>query len=171
MRISSFLILVFSFVFIFPGLRGESKKAFGSVYLIDAKSGRPVLLDSYLKEGPLVLSFWATYCTACEKEIPEIQALIRKYPEVKLIFINIDPGKNNSDVKRLISKWGMNGTVLLDQYQIAVKHYIPELSVPATFFIKQDRIQYSFLGYDQMNFQEFEKRLAKNQNELDKSLN
>ncbi len=53
-------------------------------------------LESYISQSdhPLIISFWATYCTPCIKEIPYIQATVDqlkfKDQKVELLLVSLD---------------------------------------------------------------------------------
>jgi len=39
---------------------------------------------------PLVVNFWATWCAPCVKEMPDLDELARKYPDMHFVGIAID---------------------------------------------------------------------------------
>src|ERR1700761_8264381 len=41
-------------------------------------------------DHPLIVNFWATFCTPCIKEIPYFQSTIAQYKEVELILVSLD---------------------------------------------------------------------------------
>lgn len=43
---------------------------------------------------PLVVNFWATWCAPCVKEMPELDALQKKYPRVRFVGIGVDTADN-----------------------------------------------------------------------------
>ena len=51
-------------------------------------------LEYYIKKSdtPVVVSFWATYCVPCIKEIPYFQETVKKYKDkgVKLLLVSLD---------------------------------------------------------------------------------
>ncbi|NYT63449.1 redoxin domain-containing protein [Alcaligenaceae bacterium] len=51
--------------------------------------GRQVELTQYLGK-PLVLNFWATWCPPCVKEMPDLDALHGKYPDVHFVGLAVD---------------------------------------------------------------------------------
>ena len=57
----------------------------------------------------MILNFWATWCVPCKKEMPSLEELSRKYPEITIYPINLEkPNKEktklffeNLDIKDL----------------------------------------------------------------------
>ena len=134
----------------------------GGFFLRNLSNGKTELMRDYFNKGPVMLSFWASYCVPCAKEMPQLQDLMSKHSNVRLVFINIDSKNKLSLVKKLVGKWGVTQTVLLDQYQVAAKKYIPKLAVPATFLIGSDGyIKYSSLGYKKTTITGLKKSLKK----------
>ncbi|MBO9357020.1 redoxin domain-containing protein [Bordetella petrii] len=43
---------------------------------------------------PMVVNFWATWCAPCVKEMPELQALHQKYPDIQFVGIGVDKAEN-----------------------------------------------------------------------------
>src|SRR3977135_3287620 len=52
-------------------------------------------LDSYIRQcgHPLIVNYWATYCSPCLKEIPYLQSTVEKYRDsgVELLLVSLDP--------------------------------------------------------------------------------
>ena len=38
----------------------------------------------------MVLNFWATWCAPCKREMPSLEKLTNKYPEIKVYAINTE---------------------------------------------------------------------------------
>jgi len=47
------------------------------------------------KGNIMILNFWATWCTPCKKEMPSLEELSKKYPEILIYPINLE--KPNQD--------------------------------------------------------------------------
>ena len=62
--------------------------------------GEPVALSSYAGR-PLVVNFWATWCAPCIKEMPDLDALSRKYTDMTFLGVAIDTLPN---VERFLKK-------------------------------------------------------------------
>lgn len=46
------------------------------------------------KGQPIVVNFWATWCAPCVKEMPALDALQKKYPQVRFVGIGVDSAAN-----------------------------------------------------------------------------
>ena len=106
-----------------------------------------------------IISFWATYCKPCKKEIPELEKLIENYSvNTRLILVSID--KEGQDiVAPHVAQAGYKNTVLLDPFQQTAKKYMVE-SVPALFLVdKEGKLQYQCYGYKDTGIDELKKIL------------
>jgi len=43
---------------------------------------------------PVVVNFWATWCPPCVKEMPDLEALHQKYPDVNFLGLAVDTAVN-----------------------------------------------------------------------------
>ena len=62
--------------------------------------GTPVPLSTFAGR-PLVVNFWATWCAPCIKEMPDLDALAKKYPDIAFLGVAVDTQAN---VERFIKK-------------------------------------------------------------------
>ncbi len=85
------------------------EKAPKGFVLPDLETKEHLLFKEYIGDKKVVLNFFVSYCIPCKEEIPELQNLISKYPNVKLIFINID---ESSEISKLDSLSKTSKTVL-----------------------------------------------------------
>lgn len=64
-------------------------------------------LEKYIQtsETPVIISFWATYCIPCVKEVPYFQELVKKYEGwgVKLLLVSLDFKESYPDKIRKFS--------------------------------------------------------------------
>ncbi|MEB2399479.1 MAG: TlpA disulfide reductase family protein [Alcaligenaceae bacterium] len=56
-------------------------------------AGGDTSFRSYLGK-PVVLNFWATWCPPCVKEMPDLDALHKKYPGVQFVGLAVDTAAN-----------------------------------------------------------------------------
>jgi len=76
------------------GLAGlpEDVRAVYALELPDA-AGRSHAVAGY-RGKPLVVNFWATWCPPCVKEMPDLDALHKRYAQVQFLGIGIDTAAN-----------------------------------------------------------------------------
>jgi len=59
-------------------------------------SGRPVKLSTW-RGHPLIVDFWATWCPPCRKEVPELNAIYKKYRARGLVVLGVSVDKVQGD--------------------------------------------------------------------------
>ncbi len=59
--------------------------------------------------GTVVLNFWATWCTACVAEMPDLEALYRRFASrgVRFVGISLDEGRPASAVQDFLTERGV----------------------------------------------------------------
>ncbi|WP_233498207.1 TlpA disulfide reductase family protein [Meiothermus sp. QL-1] len=91
--------------------------------------GAPVQLQP---GRPLVLTVWATWCSYCQRQLPEFEAVARAHPRVQFAFVN--DGEPASLVRQFHDAQGFTHAVV---YQDALRVVARALRVngyPANFF-------------------------------------
>lgn len=80
--------------------------------------GQTVKTDSLSNNGkPLIISFFATWCKPCNRELSAIQEVYEDWQDetgVRLIAVSIDQAQNINKVKPLVDEHGWEYDVLLD---------------------------------------------------------
>ncbi|MGM9817000.1 MAG: TlpA family protein disulfide reductase [Lepagella sp.] len=89
-----------------------------SVQLKDL-NGKPVDSATLSNDGkPFVISFWATWCKPCIRELMAFHEVYEDWVEetgVKIYAISIDEAQNSTKVKPLADARGWDYEILLDQ--------------------------------------------------------
>jgi len=141
------LIAVIIFLFAFTFFAQEGKKA--PNFKLENLNGEYVELKDLLEEGPLLISFWATWCKPCVEELSEYKKIYNDYKSqgFNMIAISTDDEKTVAKVKPFVKSKNYNFPVLLDtNSETARKFYVQ--NVPYTFLLdKYGNIIYSHLGY------------------------
>lgn len=100
--------------------------------------GKQISSSTFSNNGkPMIISFWATWCAPCKKElnaIAEEYADWQKETGVKLIAISIDDSRNSAKVKPYVDSKGWEYDVYLDENQ-DFKRAMNVNNVPSTFVI------------------------------------
>ena len=156
--IAVFLMLSFSISIVAQDESGrEIKKA--QNFILEDLDGDFVELNELTGEGPLLLSFWATWCKPCIEEMRELNKIYEQYKSdgFNLVAISVDSEKSLSRVKPFIKSKNYDFTVLLDTNSEVARMYYAQ-PVPYTVLLDPEgTIVYSHLGYKKGDEKEVEK--------------
>jgi len=126
-----------------------SLKQLPSVQLKDM-SGKVVNTANLGLKGPIVISFWATWCAPCKRELNTIHELYEDWQEetgVTLVAVTIDDEKTKSAVPVYVNGKGWDYIVLMDPNG-DFKRAMGVNNVPHTFLIDTaGNIVYSHNNY------------------------
>lgn len=147
------LLFIFSIVSFFNLTFGqennESNKKLPAVQLKDM-NGNPVNTAEMGLKGPIVISFWATWCAPCKRELNTIHELYSDWQAetgVTLVAVSIDDEKTKNQVPVYVNGKMWEYLVLLDPNG-DFKRAMGVNNVPHTFLIDQKgNIVYSHNNY------------------------
>lgn len=147
------LLFIFSIVSLFNLSFGqennESNKRLPAVQLKDM-NGNPVNTAEMGLKGPIVISFWATWCAPCKRELNTIHELYADWQAetgVTLVAVSIDDEKTKNQVPVYVNGKMWEYLVLMDPNG-DFKRAMGVNNVPHTFLIDQNgNIVYSHNNY------------------------
>ena len=106
-----------------------------SIKTLDGKTVETSVIQNDGK--PIIISFWATWCKPCNRELNAIKEVYEEWQEetgVKLVAISIDDTRSASKVKPHVDGNGWEYEVYLDQNQ-DFKRAMNVVNVPHTVLI------------------------------------
>ena len=118
-------------------------------------------------DGPVIISFWATWCSPCKRELNTISELYPDWQEetgVNLVAVAIDDEKTKNSVAVYVNGKSWDYLVLMDSNS-DFKRAMGVNNVPHTFLVdKEGNIVYSHNNYvpgDEEKLYEEVKKIAK----------
>lgn len=145
---------------------GDSK--FPSVQIKDL-NGKTVSTDDFINNGKIsVVSFWATWCVPCQRELDIYNEVYEEWTEkydIEIIAITIDNARQLAKVKPLVAQKQWPFTILSDMNE-DLKKTLNFQFVPQTFILdKEGNIIFDHSGFkpgDEYEMEEvFEKLMEK----------
>tara|TARA_B100001741_G_scaffold313801_1_gene322128 strand:+ start:9784 stop:10281 length:498 start_codon:yes stop_codon:yes gene_type:complete len=101
-------------------------------------------------DNPIVISFWATWCKPCKKELNTIAEVYEDWQEetgVKLVAVSIDDSRSASKVKPYVNASGWDYEVFIDSNR-ELARALGVSTVPHTFLLNgEGSIVWEHKGY------------------------
>jgi cytochrome c biogenesis protein CcmG/thiol:disulfide interchange protein DsbE len=144
-----------------PAVAGNTMSA--PDFTLSNLKGKDVTLSEVLREGPVVLDFWATWCRPCIRAFPDLQGLYEKYGDrgLRVVTISLDGPKSQAHVAPFIQSKKYTFEVLLDKEgRVARKYNV--MAIPRTVLISQGgEIVYATVGNRPTGHKELEEAILK----------
>ena len=100
--------------------------------------------------NPIILSFWATWCKPCIRELSAINDVYVDWQDetgVKLVAVSIDDSRLSSKVKPFVTSQGWEYEVYLDENS-ELRRYLNVNNIPHTFLLDGDgKVVWQHNGY------------------------
>jgi thiol-disulfide isomerase/thioredoxin len=142
----------------------ENQASLPNVSLKDLQGNTVNIAELATTGQPVILSFWATWCTPCKKELTNYADLYEDWQAdfgVKIVAISIDDARNTAKVKSYVNgvKWPFD--VLLDPNE-DMKRSLNFQTVPFTMLLdKNGKIVYRHNSYVEGDEYIMEEKLKK----------
>ncbi|MEO0092577.1 MAG: TlpA disulfide reductase family protein [candidate division WOR-3 bacterium] len=146
--IITFFILIMLITLLFADEKIITLKDAPSFTLYDV-SGKVVILDSLIKKGPVIMSFWALWCKMCIKELDALKPYYAEIESLGVTFLAIsqDKAKSKDEVKSFSAGHKWQYQIVLDPENKLRKSYNVQV-MPTLFIINQDKkIVFTHQGY------------------------
>jgi cytochrome c biogenesis protein CcmG/thiol:disulfide interchange protein DsbE len=83
-------------------------------WTLEDPAGRRVSFADELAQGPVVVSFWATWCKPCLKELPQLEILAGRYQgRVAFLAVSTDDSRSIAKVEPTVRAHGWENLVVL----------------------------------------------------------
>jgi len=129
---------------------------------IKTLEGKMISARSIIKDKPTVISFWATWCKPCVKELSAIHDAMPDWKEVldfKMIAISIDDSRSEHRVAPFVKSRSWEFEVYLDPNS-ELKRALNVATVPHTFvFDTNGKLVWQHSGYTEGDEEELLNKL------------
>ena len=120
------------------GTQGTKVGNLAPDFQLDNLEGASVSLSDF-RGNPVMLNFWATWCSPCVREMPDIQSMYEEQSVKGLVLLPVNMGGTSSQVNEFLQNHDLFLPVLLDiDREVAQKYGIR--AIPTTFFIDEEGI-------------------------------
>lgn len=132
---------------------------------VKTMDGKSVNIQEKVGKGNLtVISFWATWCSPCKRELDAIAEIYPDWQEeygVDLLAITIDDARGVAKVPAMVASKGWEYEILSDSKQ-ELQRALNFQTIPQTFLLNaQGEIVYTHSGYTSGDEYELEEEIKK----------
>jgi len=127
---------------------GNVRKGTRAIELKNAVNGAGTRVTLESKKAPvLVLTFGASWCAPCKKELPALEKLARRYSPSSVAFIAVNIDNTIATGKAFMKRAGLKRVLAVyDPKNINVRSYAPP-TMPSVFIIGNGIVKHVHAGY------------------------
>ena len=107
-------------------------------------------LSKHLGNDVVYVTFWATWCVPCRREMPHLEKLQQEFGTqgLTIIGVNTDPPGTTSKIKPYIKRYKISYTTVLDPNNNVLDKYNPTRELPYAVLIdREGSVNQVFPGY------------------------
>ena len=119
------------------GIQRFQERKEAPAFSLKGLDGKPIALSDF-RGKPVLITFWATWCTSCKEEIPLLEKFSQgKRDQLTILLIAID-GERKSAVQKIVNENKVTLPVLLLLKEKVMDQYGVRGWVPLTFLVDQE---------------------------------
>ena len=101
----------------------------------------PTVDSSQLRGTPVVLNFYASWCTICDRELPDFQRVSQKLGD-RVHILGVNPQSNDTDEAQaeMIERNGVTYPTLRDPQDELLRQFNTTGGLPTTVFVDADGV-------------------------------
>jgi thiol-disulfide isomerase/thioredoxin len=120
------------------------------VVIVKDIDGKPVNLADFIGRQPVLLEFWATWCSVCEELLPKVKAAHATYGESVAFFgVNVTVNQTPERVRRWIASHHPPYRTLYDDKGVSTRAYEAPVTSYIVIIDATGKVAYTGSGADQ----------------------
>lgn len=147
--------------FVVPGTAVAKAPAIGAIapdFTLRSSLGKNLKLSEY-RGQVIMINFWASWCSPCRQEMPELNRLYAQYQRAGFVLLGVNIDDNPKAAQELIVQLGVRFPVLFDSAKLVSGRYDID-AMPSTLLIDRDgKVRYLHRGYQRGVEKEYEVKL------------
>lgn len=150
MRFLLRLALLLFLIPVSPSGGQDIKTKMVSDFTLPDLDGNRVTLSDNFGQGPIYISFWATWCKPCLEEMKILQGLYEKYHERGFLYfaINTEGARAKGKVKSFVKSYGFTFPVLIDRDGEVFRRRFKGFALPFSIMTDpQGQVVFSAVGF------------------------
>ena len=133
--------------------QGESGIRVGTaapIVTVNDLDGKPVDLGQWLGKKPVLVEFWATWCSDCEELLPRLREAKKVVGDrVEILAVNVTVNKTPERVRRYLQQHDVPFRILYDDQGNSTRAYQAPVTSYVVIVDAGGRVVYTGVGGDQ----------------------
>ncbi|MCG8048118.1 MAG: TlpA family protein disulfide reductase [Candidatus Thiodiazotropha endolucinida] len=115
------------------GIRTYSEPKFASDFSLPDLTGQ-IHEGSDYRDRAYIISFWATWCVPCIKELPDLQRAAEILDDENIAILTVNSGENREVIEQFLVQRSVTLPVLLDQDSSMLRQW-RVLALPTSYIV------------------------------------
>jgi len=150
MKLQIFCV-VFLAMFLVASAPGQNiKTKMAPDFTLPNMDGKRVTLSDNFGDGPIYISFWATWCKPCLEEMKILERLYRKYNDrgFRIFAINTEGARAKGKIKSFVKSNGFSFDILIDRDGEVFRRRYKGFAMPFSVMTDpQGKVIFSAVGF------------------------
>ena len=87
---------------------------------------------------PVVINFWASWCTPCRQEAPLLERTWKKYEDQGLIVLGVDVQDTPDNAENFVREFDLTYPLIVDEDRSLFREVAAAQGLPQTFFVDEE---------------------------------